>query len=405
MISKVTFKNYKLFKERQVLDLKPITIIIGKNNSGKSAILKLMTVIEGALKAKSNSVVNLINDEVQAGNEYKDLVYGKFGRALEIELFQKKTGEDLDDILSFEVAIDINKNIPILDFWNLNDEIKFRNIENNIYENELDGEEYYCEFLGISLMKYLKNGSDKREGKPLPPPHFMATDFIGAIREKTKQDYRLNVSSQVKSHFDGRYLYDFLIRDYLSTDKKYFTKISQWIKEKFEGWELYIDVDSEPYHIELRKGKLETNITETGMGIGQSLPLITRAYKPCEEETLIIVEEPECHLHPYAHAQLAQLFAESIKEDINKKYLFETHSQNFILRLRRLVAEGMLNESDLGIYYVEFDEESNESNLREIKVDKFGNVNFWPEGIFSETLEETIGIRTAQIEMNNVGRN
>ena len=166
-----------------------------------------------------------------------------------------------------------------------------------------------------------------------------------------------------------------------------------------------MDVDSEPYHIELRRGKLYVNLTETGMGIGQSLPLITRAYKPCDEETLIIIEEPESHLHPFAHAQLAQLFAESIKEDKNKKYLIETHSQNFILRLRRLVAEGYLNENDLGIYYVEFDEESNEGNLTEIKVDKAGKVDYWPEGIFSETLEETIGIRTAQIDKGNVDRN
>jgi predicted ATPase len=167
---------------------------------------------------------------------------------------------------------------------------------------------------------------------------------------------------------------------------------------------LYIDVDSEPYHIELRKGRLEVNLTETGMGIGQVLPLITRAIKPCSEETLIIIEEPESHLHAYAHAQIAQLFADSLKEDKNKKYLIETHSQNFILRLRRLIAEGELNCNDLGIYYVEFDEDKNESILKKINVNSLGKVDFWPEGIFSETLEETIAIRTAQIEKENVGR-
>ena len=139
------------------------------------------------------------------------------------------------------------------------------------------------------------------------------------------------------------------------------------------------------------------------MGIGQSLPLITRAYKPCDDETLIIIEEPESHLHPFAHAQLAQLFAESTKEDSNKKYLIETHSQNFVLRLRRLVAEGYLNENDLGIYYVEFDEESNEGNLREIKVDDGGGVDWWPNTIFSETSVETRAIYNAQLnDLKNV---
>ena len=379
MLNKITFKNYKLFKEKQTLDLKPITIIIGKNNTGKSAILKLMTLIDGALNSKSNQPINLVNDEVQSGEEYKDLIYGKFGMVLEIGLFQINEETNLEDVLNFEVAVDINSNKPTLDFWKLNDKYAFRNIEKNIYDNQVDGEIYTCDFSGILLEKFKLQKLPKSvpDRYLLETLHSFSTDFISSIREKTKLDYRLSSSIQNKSYPDGRFLYDFLIRDYLTTDKKYFTRISQWIADKFEGWELYIDADSEPYHIKLIKGKLEIDITETGMGIGQSLPLITRAYKPCDEETLIIIEEPECHLHPYAHAQLAQLFAESIKEDKNKKYLIETHSQNFILRLRRLVAEGLLDVSDLGIYYVEFDEENNESQLEEIEVDKFGKVNFW----------------------------
>lgn len=405
MINKISFKNYKLFKEKQTLELKPITILIGKNNSGKSAVLKLMTLIEGALKTKDSQPIKLINDEIQIGNEYRDLVYGKFGRALEIELFQNNEITELVDYLSFEIAVDINKNLPVLESWKLNEEIEFRNLGMNLYENQIDCEEYSCEFLGVFLANYFKKDSDS-SGTIFSQPHKLNTDFIASIRAKAELDYRLSSTLQSKSSPDGRYLYDFLIRDYLTTDKKYFAKISEWISEKFEGWELYIDVDSEPYHIELRKDKLEINIKETGMGIGQSLPLITRAYKPCEEETLIIIEEPESNLHPYAHAQLAQLFAESVKEDKNKKYLIETHSQNFILRLRRLVAEGNFDSNQLSIYYVDFDEELNESSLKEIKVDDGGGVEWWPEGIFGETTIETKAIYKAQInDLRNVDRN
>jgi predicted ATPase len=412
MINKISFKNYKLFKEKQTLELRPITILIGKNNSGKSAVLKLMTLIEGALNGKSDNVFELNNDEVFSGDKYKDLIYGKFGRAIELELFQEDIVNEKVDVLSVEVSVDIDADVPVLENWSLKEKIKnnevnklldFQKYTKTTYFNEVDSTEYFCEFIGIYLANYFYKEKPDSSGTIYKIP-FLKTDFIGSIREKSKQDYRLNPVN-TKSHPDGRYLYDFLIRDYLTTDKKYFSKISEWIKTKFQGWELYVDVDSEPYHIELRRGKLYVNLTETGMGIGQSLPLIIRAYKPCDEETLIIIEEPESHLHPFAHAQLAQLFAESIKEDRNKKYLIETHSQNFILRLRRLVAEGYLNENDLGIYYVEFDEESNEGNLTEIKVDKAGKVDYWPEGIFSETLEETIGIRTAQIDKGNVDRN
>jgi predicted ATPase len=405
MINKISFKNYKLFKEKQTLELKPITILIGKNNTGKSAVLKLMTLIEGSLNTKSSNVFELKNDDVSSGVKYKDLIYGKFGRAIELELFQEDYINDKVDVLNVGVSVDIDADLPILEEWSLKevkDKIEtklldFQRINKTTYFNEIDDTEYLCEFLGIYLANYFNNEKVETSGTIYKTPFFLRTDFIGSIREKSKQDYRLNPIN-VKSHPDGKYLYDFLIRDYLTTDKKYFAKISEWIKEKFEGWELYIDVDSEPYHIELRREKLYVNITETGMGIGQSLPLIIRANKPCNEETLIIIEEPESHLHPYAHAQLAQLFADSIKEDRNKKYLIETHSESFILRLRRLIVDSnhSLTKDDINLYYIDFDEENNESILKNIKIDDEGEVEWWPEDVFNESLKEVIGIRQAQ---------
>ena len=413
MINKISFKNYKLFKEKQTLELKPITILIGKNNTGKSAVLKLMTLIEGALNGKSENAFSLDNDGVISGKEFKDLIYGKFGRALEIEVFQEYQKEERIQSLKVKVAVDISKNIPIIESWVLKEKyesndfkelLNFQRLNDNSFVNEIDDIEYLCSFDGIYLSNYFYKDKSDSSGTNYSQP-FLNTDFIGGIREKAKLDYRLNPINE-KSSIDGKFLYDFIIRDYLTTDKIYFNKISDWISEKFEGWNLYIDVDSEPYHIELRKGKLEIDITETGMGIAQSLPLITRAFKKCEKETLIIIEEPESHLHPYAHSQIAQLIAQSIKEDKNKKYLIETHSQNFVLRLRRIVAEGDFKASDLGIYYVDFNEDNNESIISEIVVDEGGGVNWWPNGIFGETNIETKAIYKAQInDLKNVDRN
>ena len=119
------------------------------------------------------------------------------------------------------------------------------------------------------------------------------------------------------------------------------------------------------------------------------------------EKTLIIIEEPETHLHPAAHGSLAERFVDSYLEDKNKNYLIETHSQNFVLRMRRLVAEGKIKPDDLAIYYVDFDE--NESFLTEIKVDELGGVESWPTGIFGETSIETRAIYNAQLnDLKNV---
>lgn len=410
MINQVSFKNYKIFKDKQTIKLKPITILIGKNNTGKSAVLKLMTLIEGGLDDLKDEVFELKNNDVIIANEFKDLIHGKFSRPLELEFIQKT--EEIESQLNLSVIVDSNNDKPIIENWVLNErkagrsseeKIDLSKIDNLTYFNKIDEIEYNCFFKGIWLNAYTNKETDL-SGDNFQKPS-LYTDFIGAIRDKAKLDYRLRPESD-KSSVDGKYLYDFMIRDYLTTEKNYFNKISDWISEKFEGWNLYIDIDSEPYHIRLRKGSLDVDLTESGMGISQSLPLIIRAFRPCSKETVIIVEEPESHLHPYAHSQIAQLFAESIKEDRSKKYLIETHSQNFILRLRRLIAEGFLSENDLGIYYVDFNEEKNESNLVEVEIDKGGGVKWWPEGIFGETIIETRAIYNAQLnDIRNVDSN
>jgi len=404
MISQIKFKNFKLFKKEQTLEFKPITILIGKNNTGKSAVLKLPTLIEGALNSKSPAPINLENKGILQGNRFIDLVYGKFGRAIELELKQENNIEGDFSTLISHIIIDNTTDKPILEYWKLNDEIELQKVEDNVYTNELTNEEYTCYFNGI-LLDTLSCKTNRDINTP-SLSFTLNTDFIGAVREQPRPFYQFSLTKTEESGIDGSKLYNFLIEDYLTTDKKYFNQINKWFSSKFEGWSIYIDVDNEPFHIELRKGSLHINLSQTGMGIGQSLPLISRAFKPCKEETLIIVEEPESHLHPYAHAEIAQLFVDSLANDKNKKYFIETHSLNFVLRIRRLVAEGKLKKEDLGIYYVDFKEETNESILEKINVDDGGGVVNWPEGVFSETTKETRAIYNAQLnDINNVDRN
>jgi predicted ATPase len=402
MISQINFRNYKLFKKKQILEIKPLTILIGKNNTGKSAILKLPTLLEGSLSGRFSQPFELINNDVKIANEYKDIVYGRNNREVEFEILQKKHISDIEfDNLRVEIFIDENK--PIIENWNCNNIFDLTKLDENNYQNKKINkvQETFFEGINLNSIEFVDDLLPKEDFFPLPN-FVLNTDFIGAIRQEALKHYEYSSNISEKSGIDGSKLYDFLIDDYMSTDKKYFSQISNFIKNKFEGWELSIEVDGgrkdKPAIIYLENKNLKINVSQVGMGISQVLPLIIRAYKPCDAKTLIIVEEPESHLHPFAHAQIAQLFFDSLLIDKNKKYLIETHSQNFVLRLRRLIAEGKLVPDDLALYYVDFNEENNESELKRIIIDENGNVDYWPEGIFSESLDETIGIRTAQID-------
>ncbi|MFO5473999.1 MAG: AAA family ATPase, partial [Dolichospermum sp.] len=112
-------------------------------------------------------------------------------------------------------------------------------------------------------------------------------------------------------------------------------------------------------------------------------------------DSIIVLEQPELHLHPAAHGDLAELFAKSAKEN-NQTFIIETHSENIILRLRKLIVENDFGftKDDLIIYWIE-DAELKGKELREITVDEEGILSDWPEGIFNEGMKEILEMQKA----------
>lgn len=76
-LKSISFENYKAFKEKQTLEIRPITLLIGKNSSGKSAIAKLFTLLENSLSGKIKEPLLFNNDGVELGGEFRDLVYAR----------------------------------------------------------------------------------------------------------------------------------------------------------------------------------------------------------------------------------------------------------------------------------------------------------------------------------------
>ena len=403
MITKLSFQNYKLFKEKQELELKPLTILIGKNSSGKSAITKLLPLIENSLSGGLRDVpLSLENYGVSLGAEFKDLVYGRH-----------KVG-----VLEFELETDKNKlnvqiasgtrigAIPKIVSWNLNDEVTLKYRYDKTGYNYIDVEadkKYKLGFNGFQVQYVYDSPLN------MVPDEFyydnnifsLLTNYIGPYRFVPDRIIKFSSESiqNNKLDKDGAIAYPFLIRDVLYNDRKILNKISHWYKKNFEDWELKINISNPPnYELELFRDtpELIVNFTDVGQGMVQALPLILSSFMPSPNENLInVFEQPELHLHHAAHGNLAERFSESTM-DSSKRYLIETHSQNFILRLRRLVAEGKLDKENLAIYYIYFDEDKGESNLRRISVNAGGEVDFWPTNIFNESLDEVFAIRKAQ---------
>jgi len=183
----------------------------------------------------------------------------------------------------------------------------------------------------------------------------------------------------------------------LEKKDKLYEKVGEWYKEYFDGWELIVDDTSKKPLIQilLSKNDTEVNIMDVGQGMNQALPLVVRANVADRPDSIIVLEQPELHLHPAAHGDLAELFAKSAKEN-NQTFIIETHSENIILRLRKLIVENDFGftKDDLIIYWIE-DAELKGKELREITVDEEGILSDWPEGIFNEGMKEILEMQKA----------
>lgn len=378
MINKISFKNYKLFKEKQTLELKPITILIGKNNSGKSAVLKLPTMISESLNADFNAPILLENSGIKIGLSYEDLFYNR-----------EITGEALE----FGISNDTNS-----------------------IQVSLTGDR----FDKINITKYIYNGNEININESTRLKGFLINDIAKQINFKFDYDYIDSIRFYPDNQFsdiygeynkigaNGENSYK-LLAQYSQLSNPILSKISEWFDENFEGWKLAVkDISgtTKSYEIVLyNKNVKPINIFNTGSGIKQSLPLIVRSFMPVEEETLIIIEEPETHLHPAAHGNLAERFVDSYREDNKRKYLIETHSENFILRIQRLIADKTISKDEVKIYYVDYDENEFCSSLKEVIIEDDGEIEDWPDNVFNESLDEVIKLRKAQKDRENADSN
>ena len=140
-------------------------------------------------------------------------------------------------------------------------------------------------------------------------------------------------------------------------------------------------------------GKEQTNIADAGFGASQVLPLIIQALV-APKDSLTIAEQPEIHLNPRLQSTLGDLFAHMANS--GHRVLVETHSEHLLLRLRTLVATGIISEKDVAIYFVE--KTDDQSVIREVPIESNGNIrrDQWPKGFFDDALRESMMLASAQ---------
>lgn len=133
-------------------------------------------------------------------------------------------------------------------------------------------------------------------------------------------------------------------------------------------------------------------LNQKGTGISQVLPVVALCLL-AKVDSLCMIEQPELHLHPSLQQKLGTFFAYMVKS--GRRVLIETHSEYLVTRLRREVAVGKLQASDLSLSFIsrgEGNQEFSPTTIHQVLVSKYGLVENWPEEYYDFTADDNLDI-------------
>jgi predicted ATPase len=153
-------------------------------------------------------------------------------------------------------------------------------------------------------------------------------------------------------------------------------------------------------------GTASANLTDVGFGVSQVLPVLVECFYATHGST-IIMEQPEIHLHPSVQASLADLFIEAVHaweggRARGIQLLIESHSEHFLRRLQRGIAEEAIDRDSVAIYVCRSTPSG--SRIDPLDVDLYGNITNWPDNFFGDEVEDLRAMTEAAARRQPAGQ-
>ena len=374
MISSLNLINFKCFED-QSFELGNLTLLTGLNGTGKSSVIQSLLLLRQSYQHRflQDRTLLLNGDLLQLGTAKDALFEGskrdEFGFDLDFSgtrakwQFKYTKQEDMDQPTS-----DVVQRAPQL----ISDQVC-----DKVYETSLFGDNFH----------YLPAD---RTG---PQPGFEIPDYAFSERQQ------LGVK--------GEYAPDFLSRFGETAEKtlstadqrghceaitcKLIDQVQAWMGEISPG----IRIDLSDYSASMGRinlqyffsiGRATTNAyrsTNVGFGITYTLPILL-ALLASRKDTLVLLENPEAHLHPRGQFQLGELIARAASCGI--QVIVESHSDHILNGIRVAVRQGIIEPDKVRLYYLSRSVETNQFSSEVIspRIDKDGRIDEWPDGFFDE---------------------
>ena len=403
-LRKLIVERYKGYAQRAELELAPLTILVGSNNSGKTALAQAIQLLAGGMAPPGKDTsepLPLESGGVRHGDTFADLVSGRAAHGwLYLSATFSDDGSDLT--LSVTVRNVMTPSLPSerqVSDWRLSsgaDDIALKR------QDFARGSDYRASVSGTTEppRQIAWGGLLPREPVDLAAWSDARVNALRAwglgVRHLPCPRSLLASPFSIDEHPPtvlgprGR---DTPLA--LAADDELQDSVRDWYRNAFG---VSIDIVAQGSYSELvvRAPGRDANVRllQSGRGLAQVLPVVVTALTARNAGAGVdVIEHPEAELHPAAHADIAELLLANLPGTV-RPMVIETHSEMLLLRARRWVAEARLAADAVLVYWVHA-EPGRGSTLRKITINERGALDDWPTGVFIEDYEEVLAIRRA----------
>ncbi|MEU9711514.1 DUF3696 domain-containing protein [Streptomyces sp. NPDC047967] len=391
MIDRLTLHNYKAFQHAE-LKLGPLTLLTGLNSSGKSSVLQSLGLLRQSYESGDLALSALTPEERQAGRSTN--VSGR-GFLLNGELVGLGTGEDVlhedwnEDKPRIGIAVDEG---PYYYGWTA------------AYE----AEQNLLPLSGADLPDTSEGVRERPDGAAAVTPAFFTGPFqyLHADRISPAEFYPRDHQVAIGRSFlgvRGEHTVNFLrhhgkdtvpegpLRHAKAVSDRLIDQTAAWMGDLCPGVDIQADAIKGTDAVSLSYGFQGTlgatkrrRPGNVGFGLTYVLPIVV-ACLSARQDALILLENPEAHLHPQGQTQMAALAASAAAQ--GAQVIMETHSDHVLNGVRLAVKQGRVTPAQVVLHY--FRGNGTGAEIVSPRVNADGRIDQWPAGFFDE-LENTL---------------
>jgi predicted ATPase len=441
MLTSLRIRNFKAWKDTGDVRLAPLTVVFGANSAGKSSIGHLLLALKQTALATdrkralhlgdANSLIDLgtLSDCLYRHNTDSSLefelawslpkplivrdlhersnVYSGNALSLKASLRADKKGQP--ETREFEYGLrDGAKSVLAVQHvlngagkWALNPQ-PYRFVQAVGRKWDLTEPEKFYRVSETSISRY-QNAGFLADFALQTEQMLAGISYLGPLRDHPRRIYQWSgdtpedvgqrgqsaVAAILAAQQDGRKLN----RGWKRPTKAFAEFVAQWLAEMKVIHSFAVRPVAEGRKefevlIRTQAWSPEVKITDVGFGVSQVLPALVQAFY-CPPHSTVWMEQPEIHLHPQVQSDLADVFISAVQSYQDNKerkvqLIVESHSEHFLTRLQRRIAEDVIKPSEVAIYFCRNNEGG--ALLESLDLNLFGEIRNWPENFFGDQM-------------------